>query len=68
MGTQSLMLAVRHAHRRECALLTPSGLYHAGHPRQRETQMIYFDEAAFDDPKLLEHYLRLPPDAFGDRV
>ncbi|MCB1747120.1 MAG: hypothetical protein KDK06_08075 [Gammaproteobacteria bacterium] len=59
---------VRTAHRRECALLTPSGLYHAGHPRQRETQMIYFDEADFDDPGLLERYLRLPPDAFGDQV
>ncbi|MGE0483909.1 MAG: hypothetical protein AB7Q81_07205 [Gammaproteobacteria bacterium] len=59
---------VRGAHRRECSLLTPSGLYHAGHPRQRETQMIYFDEADFDDPGLLERYLRLPPDAFGDQV
>jgi len=59
---------VRKADRRECALLTPSGLYHAGHPRQRETQMIYFDEADFDDPALLERYLRLPPDAFGDQV
>ena len=57
---------VRGAHRDECSLLTPSGLYHAGHPRQRETQMIYFDEADFDDPQLLERYLRLPPRAFGD--
>jgi len=58
---------VRGAHRAECNLLTPSGLYHAGHPRQRETQMIYFDEADFDDPLLLDHYLRLPPGAFtGD--
>ncbi|MGD9602512.1 MAG: hypothetical protein AB7O21_17690 [Gammaproteobacteria bacterium] len=56
---------VRAAHRPECDLLTPSGLYHAGHPRQRETQMIYFDEADFDEPTLLERYLRLPPDAFG---
>ena len=56
---------VRSAHRAECKLLTPSGLYHAGHPRQRETQMIYFDEADFDDPLLLEHYLRLPPGAFA---
>jgi len=46
-------------------LLTPSGLYHAGHPRQRETQMIYFDEAQFDDPGLLQTYLRLPPHVFG---
>jgi len=56
---------VRQAHRRECTLLTPSGVYHAGHPRQRETQMIYFDEADFDDPELLEHYLRLPPAAMA---
>lgn len=55
---------VRGAERGECDLLSPSGLYHAGHPRQRETQMIYFDEADFDDPRLLEQYLRLPPDAF----
>lgn len=56
---------VRNADRQECALLTPSGVYHAGHPRQRGTQMIYFDEADFDDPRLLERYLRLPPGAFG---
>ena len=56
---------VRKADRPECSLLTPSGLYHAGHPRQRETQMIYFDQADFDDPKLFETYLRLPSKAFG---
>jgi hypothetical protein len=56
---------VRGAHRLESTILTPSGLYHAGHPRQRETQMIYFDDAEFDDPKLLETYLRLPPKAFA---
>ncbi|MBF0109966.1 MAG: hypothetical protein HQL76_12395 [Magnetococcales bacterium] len=56
---------VRQAHRPECTLLAPSGLYHAGHPRQRATQMIYFDQADFDDPKLLETYLRLPAQAFG---
>jgi len=56
---------VREADRPECKLLTPSGLYHAGHPRQRETQLIHFDEAEFDDPKLLEKYLRLPSRAFG---
>lgn len=57
---------VRQAHRPECTMLTPSGLYHAGHARQRGTQMIYFDEAVFDAPDLLETYLRLPPDAFGN--
>ncbi|MGR9099071.1 MAG: hypothetical protein ACU826_00745 [Gammaproteobacteria bacterium] len=56
---------VRGAHRLESTVLTPSGLYHAGHPRQRETQMIYFDDAQFDDPELLETYLRLPPKAFA---
>jgi hypothetical protein len=50
------------AHRPECYLLTPSGLFHAGHPRQRNTQMIYFDQAEFDDQQLLETYLRLPPE------
>ncbi|PKM09913.1 MAG: hypothetical protein CVV13_14910 [Gammaproteobacteria bacterium HGW-Gammaproteobacteria-3] len=56
---------VRGAHRLESTVLTPSGLYHAGQPRQRETQMIYFDAAEFDDPQLLETYLRLPPKAFA---
>ncbi len=56
---------VRKADRPECSLLTPSGLYHAGHPRQRETQMIYFDQADFDDPTLFETYLRLPSKVFG---
>ncbi len=56
---------VREAHRPECDLLKSTGLYHAGHPRQRETQMVNFDEQVFDDPKLLETYLRLPNRAFG---
>jgi len=64
-GTDGL---VRGAHRPECKLLKPSGLYHAGHPRQRETQMIYFDDEVFDDPKLLETYLRLPPNALGQSM
>jgi hypothetical protein len=51
---------VLNADRPECTLLTPSGLFHAGHPRQRNTQMIYFDQAEFDDSQLLETYLRLP--------
>ncbi|MFQ5658780.1 MAG: hypothetical protein ACE5GZ_00010 [Gammaproteobacteria bacterium] len=55
---------VRKAYRLEGKLLTPAGLYHAGQPRQRETQMIHFDEALFDDPRLLETYLRLPPGVF----
>ncbi len=55
------------AHRPECLLLTPSGLFHAGHPRQRNTQMIYFDQAEFDDNQLLENYLRLPSQAFSQR-
>jgi hypothetical protein len=53
---------VLNADRPECSLLTPSGIFHAGHPRQRSTQMIYFDQAEFDDRKLLETYLRLPPE------
>lgn len=55
------------AHRPECYLLTPSGLFHAGHPRQRNTQMIYFDQAEFDDNQLLENYLRLPSQAFKQK-
>jgi hypothetical protein len=56
---------VRKAHRPESTLLAPSGIYHAGHPRQRLTQLIYFDQAEFDDPKLFETYLRLPSRAFA---
>ncbi len=56
---------VRNAHRPECTLLAPSGLFHAGHPRQRGTQLIYFDQAEFDDSKLFETYLRLPTEAFA---
>jgi hypothetical protein len=55
---------VRQAHRPECNLLAPSGIYHAGHPRQRRTQLIYFDQAEFDDAKLFETYMRLPQKAF----
>jgi hypothetical protein len=57
---------VLEAHRPECVLLTPSGLFHAGHPRQRNTQMIYFDQAEFDDNHLFENYLRLPSQALSD--
>ncbi len=53
------------AHRDECFPLAPSGLFHAGHPRQRNTQMIYFDQAVFDDNKLLDEYMRLPAKAFS---
>lgn len=56
---------VRNAHRAECTLLAPSGLFHAGHPRQRNTQLIYFDQAAFDDKNLFETYMRMPKNAFN---
>ena len=56
---------VRGAHRRiESAMLTPLGLYRAGHPRQRGTQLIHFDQADFDDPALFDIYLRLPSSLF----
>ena len=53
---------VRGAHRLEGLVLMPLGLYHAGHPRQRRTQLIHFDQADFDDPGIYERYLRLPDD------
>ena len=56
---------VRNADRPEATLLAASGIYHAGTPRQRGTLMIYFDQADFDDPELLNHYLRLPVGAFA---
>ena len=55
---------VRSADRMEATLLAASGMYHPGTPRQRGTLMIYFDQADFDDPQLLENYLRLPDHAF----
>jgi hypothetical protein len=51
---------VKGAFRMEGVLLTPLGLLHAGQPRQRGTQLIHFDQADFDDPRLFETYLRLP--------
>lgn len=54
------------ADRLECTLLSPSDLFHAGHPRQRNTQLIYFDQAAFDDDKLFENYMRMPEKAFSN--
>lgn len=56
---------VRGAHRLEGKMLTPLGLYHAGHPRQRRTQLIHFDQADFDDPSLYDTYLRLPEAFWG---
>jgi hypothetical protein len=58
---------VRKADRLECTLLKPSGIFHAGHPRQRRTQLIYFDQSEFDDSKLFEKYLRLPSRAFESK-
>ncbi|MBI4971251.1 MAG: hypothetical protein HZC17_05375 [Candidatus Omnitrophica bacterium] len=58
---------VRNVDRLEAALLAASGIYHAGTPRQRGTLMIYFDQADFDDPQILEKYLRLPEKAFEQK-
>ncbi|MCG3195615.1 MAG: hypothetical protein HUU16_09125 [Candidatus Omnitrophica bacterium] len=46
--------------RREGLLLSPSGIYYAGHPRQRGTQMIHFDQEDFEDPNLFTEHLRWP--------
>lgn len=51
---------VRGAGRLEGVLLSPLGLYRAGQPRQRGTQLIHFDQADFDDPAIYDTYLRLP--------
>jgi len=40
--------------------MMPLGVLSAGQPRQRGTQVIHFDETDFDDPGLLDRYLRLP--------
>ncbi len=59
---------VKNAHRLECTLLAPTGMYHAGHPRQRETQLIYFDQIEFEHSKLIEKYLRLPKNIIREKL
>jgi hypothetical protein len=51
---------VRHAQRPEGVFFTPLGMLSAGQPRQRETQLIYWDQYDFDDPDLLSRLLNLP--------
>jgi hypothetical protein len=51
---------VRNSDRMETYLLAPTGLFHAGTPRQRGTQMIHFDQQDFEDPSLYEERLRWP--------
>lgn len=51
---------VRGADRMEAFLLAPTGIFHAGTPRQRGTQLIHFDQEDFEDPKLFEEHLRWP--------
>jgi hypothetical protein len=46
--------------RREGCLLSPTGIYDAGHPRQRGTQIIHFDQEDFEDPDLFINRLRWP--------
>lgn len=55
---------VRGAGRLEGIFLSPLGLYRAGQPRQRGTQLIHFDQADFDDPAIYDTYLRLPSTFF----
>ncbi len=52
---------VRGAGRLEGMLLAPTGMLSAGQPRQRGTQLLHWDQYDFDDPHLLDHCLRLPP-------
>lgn len=51
---------VRHAQRPEGVYFTPLGMLSAGQPRQRETQLIYWDQYDFDEPGLLSRLLHLP--------
>jgi hypothetical protein len=48
------------AGRPEGLLLSPTGIYYAGHPRQRGTQLIHFDQEDFEDPDLFVNRLRWP--------
>jgi hypothetical protein len=52
---------VRGADRPEAWMLLPTGFYHAGTPRIRGSHLIHFDQYSYDDPRLLEQLLRLPP-------
>ena len=51
---------VRGASRTVGTWMMPLGVLSAGQPRQRGTQVIHLDETDFDDPDLLDRYLRLP--------
>ena len=51
---------VHDAGRTEGWLLSPTGMLSAGQPRQLGTMKIRMDEYDYDDPRLLEHTLRLP--------
>ena len=51
---------VRGADRPEARLLYPTGIYHAGTPRQRGTHLIHFDQYDFDNPALLGELLDWP--------
>ena len=53
---------VHDAGRAEGWLLSPTGMLSAGQPRQLGTMKIRMDEYDYDDPRLLEHTLRLPSD------
>ncbi len=53
---------VRHAERGEGVYFTPAGILSAGQPRQRGTQLIHWDDWAFDDYHLFTDALRLPED------
>jgi len=51
---------VRGADRPEATFLYPTGIYHAGTPRQSGIQFIHFDQYRYDDPTLLDTLLRIP--------
>jgi len=51
---------VRQAGRPENILLSPTGIFNAGRPRQRGTQLIHFDQADFGSNDLFVERLRWP--------
>jgi hypothetical protein len=52
---------VHEGERLESFVFNAFGMFKAGHPRQHVLQMINFDQAYLDDPKLYDTYLRIPP-------
>jgi hypothetical protein len=59
---------VRGSDRPEAFVLWPAGFHRAGSPRVRGTHLIHFDQYDYQDPRLIETLLRLPPPIFLEDI